>query len=177
MICASVSSFGCSSYLRNSPSTSNIRSSRQSSTLFLLTGESNTGDPRRQNPNLSLAQTGINHGASDRTSSLTNLFNFVCSRGRNSLTASPLLAPAAAASPSGLALSGSVALLLLQSLALAVIFSTPILVLVAPFSLQYRALAALADHLFEPARVLDGLFSVQAQNSCCSLIWAISRCC
>ena len=71
------------------------------------------------------------------------------------MTVSLLLAPIVAASPTEHALAASAAPLLLRSLALGVIFSTPVPVLVASLSLQYHALAALPDHLFEPARVLD----------------------
>ena len=77
------------------------------------------------------------------------------------MTASLLLAPTAAASPTEHALAVSVALLLLQYLALFVIL---VLALVAPFSLQFRTLAALRDLLLEPARVLDVLFAMQAQT-------------
>ena len=81
-----------------------------------------------------------------------------------SLTASLLLAPTAAASPTEHGLAVSVALLLLHYLALFVISSTPVLALVAPFYLQVRAVAALRHPLLESAHVLDVLSSMQAQT-------------
>ena len=80
------------------------------------------------------------------------------------MTASLLLAPTAAASPTEHALAVSVALLLLQYLAPFVISSTPVLALVAPFSLQFRAFAALRHPLLESARALDVIFSMEAQT-------------
>ena len=80
------------------------------------------------------------------------------------LTASPLPAPTAAASLADHALDVSVALLLLQSLALLVNSKTPILVLVLASSQRQQALAVLAGPLSELSHVLDALFSVQAQT-------------
>ena len=81
-----------------------------------------------------------------------------------SLTAGPLLASTAAASPTRHAPVASVVPLPLQSLALVVISSTPILALAVPSSRRYHALAILVDLLFETIHDLDDLASRRVQT-------------